>query len=194
MTKFACQMNTLRADCQDQQGMLHTLDRIRELGFDGVELESGLLKNADRQAVAERLGQLGLEVCAIRSPFARTGYGLEDMIQEAKTLNCPYVGMGTLTASYFFPGVNGVEKYLSQAKAACERIAQAGLRPLYSLGHQEFIRLGDGQWSFDKIESRPETALYQWETDVLLLTRAGLEPPTIFRRLAGRMPVCRLTD
>ena len=55
-------------------------------GFDGVELESSLLKNADRQTVACHLKELGLEVCSIRSPFARTGYGLEDMIAEAKAV------------------------------------------------------------------------------------------------------------
>ncbi|MCI8443090.1 MAG: sugar phosphate isomerase/epimerase [Provencibacterium sp.] len=194
MTRLAAQLNTVRAYCGTQEELLDTLSRIRELGFDGVELESNLLKNADRQAVAQRLAQLGLQVCSIRSPFARTGYGMEEMIAEAKALSCVHVGVGTLTASYFTMGLPGIEKYLEQAQAVCDRFEKEGLRPLYSLRFHEFMRLSDGAWSFDKLESRSETASYCWETDVLCLTRAAVDPPQVFSRLAGRMPICRLSD
>lgn len=194
MSKIAAQLNTVRAFCGTQDGLFETLARLKELGFDGVELESALLKNAELPALAEKLSSLGLEVCSIRSPFARAGYGMEEMIAQAKALHCRYVGVGTITASYFVPGISATEQYLEQARAVCGRLASEGLVPLYSLRDHEFMRQSDGAWIFDKIAERPQTGDYRWETDVLSLTRAGVDPQTIFARLAGRMPVCRLSD
>lgn len=194
MTRIAAQLNTVRAYCGAQEELFETLTRLKALGFDGVELESGLLKCADRHALAAHLARLGLEVCSVRSPFARTGYGLEDLLDEAKVLGCRNVGVGTITASYFTAGLPATEKYLAQAQQVCRRFAEEGLRPLYSLRYHEFMRQSDGSWIFDKLAGRTETAGYQWETDAWSLTRAGVEPPEIFARLAGRMPVCRLSD
>lgn len=194
MLKIAAQLGAVRAFCGTQNELLETLARLKKMGFDGVELESGLLKNADRQVLAGTLSSLGLEVCSIRSPFARTGYGLEDMIAEAKALRCQNVGVGTMTASYFFSGTAATEQYFTKAQAVCERFAAEGLYPLYSLRDHEFMRQSDGVWIFDKLCGRPETAGYRWEADALSLTRAGVDPKTIFARLAGRMTVCRLSD
>lgn len=194
MIQIAAQLNTVRAYCGTQDGLLETLARLKELGFDGVELESALLKNAELPALAEKLSSLGLAVCSIRSPFARAGYGLEDMLAQARALHCRYVGVGTITASYFVSGMAATEKYFEQARAVCERLTSEGLVPLYSLRDHEFTRQGDGTWIFDKIADRPQTKGYQWETDVLSLTRAGVDPRAVFARLSGRMPVCRLSD
>lgn len=194
MIRIAAQLNTVRAFCGTQEALFGTLERIKAMGFDGVELESSLLKNADRAALAAHLEGLGLAVASIRNPFARTGYGLADMLDEAKALGCENVGVGTITASYFTMGLPATEKYLAAAREVCARFAAEGLRPLYSLRNHEFLRQSDKTWIFDKLADRPETAGYVFETDVLDLTRAAVDPPRIFARLAGRMPVCRLSD
>lgn len=194
MTRIAAQLNTVRAYCGTQEALFGTLDRIKAMGFDGVELESALLKNADRAALAAHLEAIGLPVASIRSPFARTGYGREDMMAEAKALHCENVGIGTITASYFTMGLPSLEKYLAAAQEVSAQFAAVGLRPLYSLRNHEFLRTSDKSWIFDKLADRPETAGYAFETNVLDLTRAAVDPPRIFARLAGRMPVCRLSD
>lgn len=194
MIRIAAQLNTVRAYCGTQKEFLDTLSRIRALGFDGVELESSLLKNADRQTVGmpfegTRSGGMFHSVA-----FCSHRLCLEDMIAEAKAMNCVNVGVGTVTASYFTMGPAGMEKYLEQASKVCGKFSQEGVRPLYSLRFHEFMRQSDGVWPFDKLADRPETSDYLWETDVLSLTRTAVEPPKIFSRLAGRMPVCRLSD
>ncbi len=200
MSRFAAQLNTVRAYCVDQKSLFQALKKIKELGYDGVELESALLKGVDRQALAAWLKELKLEVCSIRSPFARTVYGLEDMMAEAKALDCERVGIGTVTASYFFGGLPGgpssftMANYMNQAKVACDAFRGNGLKPLYSLRDHEFIRLNDGRWIFEHILEGEETADYLWEADILSLTRAGVTAEQVFDRLAGRMPVCRLAD
>lgn len=192
--KIAAQLHTVRAFCGTQSELFETLSRLKRMGFDGVEAESGLLKNAEGRALAKKLAELELTVCSIRSPFARTGYDMDGMIAQAKALRCRYVGIGTITASYFFSGAAATEKYFEQAQSVCERFQSEGLVPLYSLRDHEFLRQSDGAWIFDKLASRPQTSGYQWETDLLCLTRAGVAPQTIFARLAGRVPVCRLSD
>lgn len=194
MIKIAAQLGTVRAFCGTQNNLMETFARLKQAGFDGVELESALLKHADRKALAQKLAALGLEVCSIHSPFARIDNNLEDLIAEAKAFGSSTVSVGTITANYFFSGTAATEHYLTKAQAACERFAAEGLAPLYSLRDHEFMRQSDGTWIFDKLAGRPQTSAYRWETDVLSLMRAGVDPLTIFARLAGRMPICRLSD
>lgn len=200
MSRFAAQLNTVRAYCTDQESLFQTLSKVKAIGYDGVELESALLKGVDRQALSEHLKKLDLEVCSIRSPFARTVYGLEDMMAEAKTLGCKLVGIGTVTASYFFGGLPGgpssftMANYMNQARLTCETFRENGLKPLYSLRDHEFIRLTDGRWIFQHILEGEETAEYLWEVDLLSLTRAGVTAAQVFEPLNGRMPVFRLED
>lgn len=191
--KLAAQLNILRHFCQSEQSMLDTLTRIRDMGFDGVELEFSLLKVIDRAEVAAHLEKLGLEVCSIRSPFSRTEFGLEDMIAQAKALSCKNVGVGTMTIAHFNSGPQALETYFDKLAKVCERFAAEGLRPLYSLRNHEFLRQKNGRWYFDELAERELEGLV-FETDVLPLTRAAVEPQRIFARLAGRMPVCRMTD
>lgn len=191
MTKFAAQMHTLRAYCTNERNLLDTMTRIRDLGFDGVELEFSLLKNARREVLAAHLEKIGLEPALIRSPFARTEFGLEDMIAQAKALRCENVGIGTITTGHYNQGKAAMERYFAQLEQVCRRFSQEGLRPVYDLRNHEFLRLEDSRWIFDKLAECP--GLY-FQTDVLPLTRAAVEPSKIFARLAGRMPVCRLTD
>ena len=191
--KFAAQMNTLRAYCTTQQDLLDTLQKVADMGFDGVELEYGMLKVADRENLARHLESIGLKVASIRNPFARTEFGLEDMIAQAKMLNCKNVGIGTMTTAQFNQGAAGYDRYFAQLEKITQLFQEEGLRPVYSLRNHEFVRQ-NGQWIYDKLLSAPESAGLFFETDVLPLTRAAVEPPRIFAQLAGRMPVCRLTD
>lgn len=194
MTKIAAQLNTVRAFCQNQRDMLDTLTRLRDMGFEGVELEFGLLKYADREVLSAHMENIGLSAASIRSPFARTEFGLEDMISQAKALNCVNVGIGTTTIAHFNQGPAAMERYFNQVQQVCARFKDEGLRPLYSLRNHEFMRQEDGRWIYEKLVERSETADMYFETDVLCLTRAAVDPPRIFAQLAGRMPICRLTD
>ena len=112
--KFAAQMNTLRAYCATEQDLLDTLKKVADMGFDGVELEYGMLKAADREILASHLETIGLEVASIRNPFARTEFGLEDMIRQAKILKCRNVGIGTMTTAQFNQGIAGYDRYFVQ--------------------------------------------------------------------------------
>lgn len=191
--KFAAQMNTLRAYCATEQDLLDTLKKVADMGFDGVELEYGMLKVANQETLASHLESIGLEVASIRNPFARTEFGLEDMIRQAKILKCRNVGIGTMTTAQFNQGAAGYERYFAQLDKITRRFRQEGLRPVYSLRNHEFVRQ-NGQWIYDKLLAANESAGLFFETDVLPLTRAAVDPPRIFAQLAGRMPVCRLTD
>lgn len=193
MTKFAAQMNTLRAYCTTQKALLNTLEKVAAMGFEGVELEYGMLKVADRELLARHLETLGMTVASIRSPFARTEFGMEDMICQAQVLKCENVGIGTVTTAQFNQGAAGYDRYFAQVEKITGQFRESGLRPVYSLRNHEFMRQ-NGQWIFDRLLAAPESAGLFFETDVLPLTRAAVDPPRIFDRLAGRMPLCRLTD
>ena len=194
--KLAAQLFTLRDYCSSPEELFDTLARIHRMGYDGVELESTLIKNADRKILKETLKQLGLEICSIRSPFGRTGFDMDGMIEEAKTLGSSYVGIGTVTGSYVFNGAGpaGFHRFGAAALAAGQKLKEEGLTGLYSLRSHEFVRESDGRWGFENLEEDFTDGTVQFETDIFHLVRAGVEPKQIFERLSGRMPIVRFRD
>lgn len=194
--KLAAQLFTLRDYCNTTEELFDTLGKLKEMGYDGVELESVLIKNTGRDALKKRLGELGLAVSSVRSPFGRLGFDREGMIEEAKVLGCQYVGIGTITGSYSFNGAGqtGFHRFTEAALSAGRELKANGLTGLYSLRSHEFIRESDGRWGFDYLEEEFSDGSVLFETDVFHLVKAGVDPKQIFARLDGRMPVVRLRD
>ena len=194
--KLAAQLFTLRDYCRTPDELFETLGKIREMGYDGVEPESTLIKAADRGELKERLCQLGLSVCSVRSPFGRTGYDLNGMIDEAKAFGTGYVGIGTITGSYSFnnAGPGGFHRFAAKALEVGETLSENGLTGLYSLRSHEFVRESDGRWGFENLEEDFNGRTVQFEVDLYHLVKAGVEPKQIIKRLSGRMPVVRFRD
>lgn len=194
--KLAAQLFTLRDYCSTTEELFDTLGRLKEMGYDGVELESALIKNTDRGELKERLSELDLAVSSVRSPFGRLGFDRKGMIDEAKAFGCPYVGIGTITGSYSFnnAGPAGFHRFAAAALEAGRELRANGLTGLYSLRSHEFIRESDGRWGFDNLEEDFTDGSVQFETDVFHLVKAGVEPKQIFARLEGRMPAVRFRD
>ena len=194
--KLAAQLFTLRDYCGSPEELLDTLARLRDMGYDGVELESDLIKHTDRGILSEKLKELQLEVCSIRSPFGRTGFDLDGMLDEAEQLRAGYVGIGTITGSYCFNGAGspGFHRFAAAAAAAGEKIKKGGFASLYSLRSHEFVRNEDGSWGVDCLEKDLAGTSVCFETDVFHLVKAGVEPKQVFQRLTGRMPVVRFRD
>lgn len=194
--KLAAQLYTLRDYCSSQEELFETLGRIREMGYDGVELESVLIKKADRRELKKHLEELQLEVCCVRSPFGRTGFDLAGMMDEARAFGCPYVGIGTITGSYSFnnAGPAGFHRFATAALQVGEKLKDAGLTGLYSLRSHEFIRESDGRWGFDNLEEDFTDGTIQFEADIYHMVKAGLDPKQMIERLSGKIPVLRLRD
>lgn len=192
--KLAAQMFTVRDYCQSPADVFATLKRIKEMGYDGVELERTLVKGIDRKALAEVLAEQKLAVCSIRNPFSRTCADLEGMIEDARAWGCDYVGIGTITGSYGFNTQDGFRQFAREAKEVGSELEAHGLHGLYALYSHEFVRDADGRWGYDVLEEEWNGSNIVFETDTFRLTRAGLYPTEIFDRLRGRMPVVRFRD
>lgn len=192
--KLAAQMFTVRDYCRTPADVFDALKRIKEMGYDGVELESTLVKGIDRKELAEVLAKLKLTVCSIRNPFSRTVADPEGMIEDARAWGCAYVGIGTITGSYGFNMPDGFHQFAEDAKEVGTKLKEQGLCGLYALYSHEFVRGADGHWGYDTLEEELDKSNVLFETDTFHLTRAGLYPTEIFDRLKGRMPVVRFRD
>lgn len=192
--KFAAQINTVREYSRDTAGLIESCKKIAALGYDGVELESYLLKGVDVAALAAALKEMKLAVCSIRSPFSRTDWDFDGLVAEAKALGCNYVSLGCLTNCYFSMGVPAIEKFIAKAGPVCDKLAAEGLVPMHYVSDHEFIRQKDGEWTLAKLIHSENLTKLAYEGDVLQLVHAGIDPAAFFRCINGRQPVCRFED
>lgn len=210
--KIAAQLFSFRSYCRNSKDVLETLSRIREMGYDGVEIE-GVDKIIDANSLAQHLKKIGLKVCSTRSRLSRVELDFTGMVEEARLFDCQNVGIGTIPADYAFNNPQGWQQYIEYINTVAKRFSAKGLRATYSVEAHEFIKFSDcglravytfdeqqfkkdaaGSYGFDSIVDGTESEKLFFELDTFWLAKAGVSPADIIRQLVGRIKVIRFRD
>ncbi len=131
--KFAIQLYTLREHVKEPEDMLKVLEKVKELGFDGVEF-AGFF-DLDAPTLKAKLDELGL-VCV----GAHMGLDdldtdkLEDSIAFRKTLGAKAVGIGGADTST----ETALEHVIDVMGRANERAAKDGMKVYFHNHTREF--------------------------------------------------------
>lgn len=200
--KIGAQLHTVRDYCLTREGLFDALRRIREIGYDGVEIEDAH-KVANPEEIAEFLEKIGLEVCCTRSRYGRTEFDLEGMIREAKLYGTPYMGVGTIGCEDIFYSASGIRRYTAFMTEVTEKAQEQGIIPTYDLRSQEYVRDGEGKLAY----LRPSETLFPVERilsdtpkafhmapDSWHLVNASIPIPECLNALKGRVDIFRFRD
>lgn len=200
--KIGAQLHTVRDYCLTRDSLFDTFRRIRDMGYDGVEIED-VHKVADPSEVAEFLDKIGLQVCCTRSRYGRTEFDLDGMIREAKLYGTPYMGVGTIGCEDIFYSSTGVQRYAAFMTTVTETAQKEGLIPTYDLRSQEYLRDGEGKPANLRAPDAPfpvEQLLagtpegFHMAPDSWYLVCAGIPIPECLAMLKGRAEVFRFRD
>jgi sugar phosphate isomerase/epimerase len=184
--RLGLMLYTLRDECaRDLEGTLH---RVREAGYEGVELYS--LHGRDPGELRELLDALGLEACARHASLEEIENELDALARQLRTL-----GTDKLVLAWIPVPASGEEAdaLVARIDVAAGRVRDAGLRLGFHNHDGELRPLDDGRTVLDRLIELDGDRLF-FEVDLGWAWFARVEPVELVKRLAPRVPLVHVKD
>lgn len=189
--------------------LLRALEKVAAIGYKEVESAMGTQGHyygLKPKEFSKMLGDLGLN---LRSSHVFIGAELpEAMRQPPRPLSllndtqqlvdlAAETGQDYLTCAYLFPGervsLDQYKRWIEVFNKAGEACKKAGLQFAYHNHDFEFQPL-NGVVPYDLLLAETDKDLVQMEMDLYWVTKAGLDPLTLFQQHPGRFPLWHVKD
>ncbi len=167
-----------------------SLQKIREMGYDGVEL-AGLYGRsyAEVKAAVEKAG---LTLISAHVPLADMLADPQGVLSGYAEMGCKYVAVPYLPEE-LRPGTEQFGKTVEDIRMLAGIAKEKGMSMLYHNHDFEFVKL-DGEYALDMLYRVIPADLLQTEIDTCWVNVAGVDPAAYVRKYAGRAPVVHLKD
>lgn len=186
---IAAQLYTLREFTKTPADIANTLRRVREIGYEAVQLSA--LGPIDPRELQQIVQELGLTVCATHTAYNRMVNEPEAVIAEHKLWNCKYAAIGGLPNEY--RNAEGYARFAKEASEVGRRLAEGGLVFGYHNHSFELERFG-AQTGLEILYAQSDPRYFTAEIDTYWIQHGGGDPAAWIRRLKGRIPLVHLKD
>ena len=189
--KIGVQMYTVREFLKTPREINASLKRIREIGFDLIQL-SGLCP-IDTDELAAMLKDNGIQACGTHSPWERAAdpAELDKLIAEHKKLGCSQIGIGIKPGNIYPDTYDGYTDFIKKLNEICAQTTAAGLGFGYHNHDLEFMKF-DGVRAIDRlIEECPKM---EFTLDVFWVQAGGANPCDYIDKLKSRIRILHLKD
>jgi sugar phosphate isomerase/epimerase len=188
--KIGVQLYTVREYLKDEKGIETSLKRIKEIGYDMIQLSG--LGPCDIDKLAGWVKEIGLEVSGGHDPWERVSEPaeLKKLIVEYKKLGASHVGIG-MKPGVFPNDYDGYTGFIKKVNEICKQVADEGLSFGYHNHEFEFEKF-NGIRAIDRmIEECP--SLY-FILDVFWVQAGGRNPCEYVDKLKGRIKIAHFKD
>ena len=197
-SQLAVQMYTVREHTNTAAKLAATLRKIREIGYEAVQISAIGAMNGDNPEVdaalaRQMLDDNGLRCIATHRPWERLLNETEAEIAFHQTLGCDYMAIGGIPGLYE-QSYEGYRAFAKEAETMIARFKASGIRFGHHNHSLEFFRperLGKTLEDILIDEASPDLML---ELDLYWMEHAGLNCVRILERCHGRVPVIHLKD
>lgn len=181
--KFAVQLYTLRNDIKDAESFIEVLKKVKEIGFDGVEICD--FYGLSYEELKAKMDEIGL-VMAGRHADLRRNFteNFDDMMNFCKIFDCKTVGVGGAGIR----DKESLEKALSRLKAAYDKAQEYGVSVYFHNHWQEFEEI-EGVIPMDEIKK-----VCDLEVDTYWSFHAGVDTPKFLRDNKDRIVHIHIKD
>jgi len=185
---IAAQLYTLREHLKTPDQIAATLRKVREIGYEAVQLSA--LGPIETGRLKEILDENGLAVCATHIAWERLQNDIQGVIDEHRTLGCRHVAIGSMPPAY--RNEEGYHRFAKEASEVAKALDGAGMTFSYHNHHFELERFGS-KTGLDILieESDP---LLKFEIDTYWIQYGGGDPAAWIRKVGGRNPLVHLKD
>ncbi|PPA70820.1 sugar phosphate isomerase/epimerase family protein [Jeotgalibacillus proteolyticus] len=185
---IAVQMYTLREECE--KDFTGTLEKVAELGFDGVELAG--YGGLSAKELSRVLNELGLKTAAAHVPLDSLENDLENVLSYQKELGnrhivCPVLPRDRHAKSDY-------QDLIATLNKAGQRAREEGITLSYHNHDFELFPFDDGVKPLERILEETNPEWVKAEFDVYWLQKAGENPLDWVSRYQNRMPLIHLKD
>ena len=180
MLPIAIQLYSVRDDtAADMRG---TLQKIREMGYDGVEFAG--LHGHTAEEVREMCQEIGLLPLSAHVPYDEMVADPEGVLGQYAAIGCRYVAIPYLMPEYR-PGTPGFADVIRNAAMLGEVANRLGMTLLYHNHDFEFQKI-DGKYALEVLYDTVPASLLQTELDVCWVRVGGEEPAAYIRKYTGK--------
>jgi sugar phosphate isomerase/epimerase len=185
VAKVGLQLWTIRDECD--RDLAATLQRIGEVGYDGVELFE--LHGHEATQVRAWLDAAGLVALGRHAPLDVLESHAEQLAAELATL-----GTDRLALSWVDPDwLDRPRELVARIQAVAQALREHDIRLGFHNHWAELRTLDDGQTFLDLLRELPAELLWL-ELDLGWIWQAGADPAEQLHCTAGRCPVVHLKD
>jgi sugar phosphate isomerase/epimerase len=167
-----------------------TLDKVREMGFENVELAGTY--GLPPEKFKEELKKRGLKPISGHFPFEKFRDDIDGIVRDAKALDLQYVGCAWIAHKGSFD-----EKTCREAaevfNKAGETLSKEGIKLFYHTHGFEFQPFGSGTL-FDLLVTETKPEYVTFEMDVFWVVHGGQDPAELFEKHHGRFELVHLKD
>lgn len=186
---IAAQMYTLRQFTQDAESMAKAMQKVKELGYEAVQLSGH--GPIEPQEIRKMLDDTGLTVVITHTPWERIKNDTVAVIQEHKLWQCEYVAVGSMPPEY--RNLAGFHRFAAEVSEVAKKLADNGLRFAYHNHSFEFEKF-NRKTGMEILCSETDPELVSIEVDTYWVQHGGGDPAQWIRDLKGRVQVVHLKD
>ncbi len=192
--KLAFNSYTLRDLLNTRENVEKTFRRAVEVGYSFVEVDlEALLLQFDRSELKDLFANVGLKPFSAHVEFERLEYGIDDAIEDYKTLGLEYVVVPNLPRERFCKDKQGYLVGTKMLESFGEKLKQQGIKFAYHNHAKEFEKF-DRKTAMEIIFDEANWKNYLSEIDVYWVQYGGGDPAQWIRKMSGRVPLTHIKD
>lgn len=179
--KLGAQLFSLRTFIQTPEDLKTTLIRVRNMGYENVQLSGNAPMTADEILAASEAS--GLPIVCTHSPLERIVGDTEALIADHKRFGCPVIGLGAMPKEARGT-MAAAEEFFKTLEAPVAKILDAGLHFSYHNHAFEFDALEDSsEVLYDYMLER--FADWHFLGDTYWFAKAGRSPVEYLKKIGG---------
>lgn len=180
------QLYTLRDLMTNEESTRAVLRRVKEIGYEGVQLAGSV---SEVRTVAQMAGELGLRVIGFLGGVTDIENESEELFSALRAYGARDVGI-----SGYQTTEAGALAFATRVNAAAKRVRDAGFSFSYHNHHHEFLRTECGKTVMDLYKEAFDEALVDFMPDTYWLQRAGVDVRDFIEKNASRITILHLKD
>jgi len=189
MAKIGSPLFIVREECQ--RDLMAVLDKIAEIGFDGVEFV-GLFGHTPA-SIRKKLDSLGLAAVGDHVPFDEFVNNTDRVIDGRIELGCKYITVGAPGADGL-PGGSGYSRTVATYERLGEMVNSAGLKLLFHNHADEVRSVVNGKAVLEHLLDDVRSDLLFFEPDLGWIGIGGGDPVHYLTKYPNRCPVVHFKD
>lgn len=186
---IAAQLYTLREHTRTPDAVARTLEKVKEIGYDAVQLSA--LGPIEPTHLARLLADTGLTACATHVAYERLRDDTAAVIAEHQLWACNRTAIPVTPPEY--RTAEGYARFAREASELAREVAAAGVAVSYHNHSFEMVRFGD-RTGLEILFAEADPDAISAEIDTYWIQHGGGDPAAWIRSLPGRVPLVHLKD